>query len=146
MADTKHHTPSQMPVEADGVSYSGIVGFIVILTAVTIACQVLIYVLLGAFQHQAETSAESRSPLATEVQHQGKDGRTNLSMQDVRGGGGPQPVLLTSEPGVLEGFRTHEDEMLRTYGWVDKNAGVVRIPIDKAKDLAIERGFPVRSK
>ena len=34
--------------------------------------------------------------------------------------------------------------MLTTYGWVDKNAGTVRIPIDRAKELLLERGLPVR--
>ena len=33
---------------------------------------------------------------------------------------------------------------LNTYGWVDKNAGVVRIPIGEAMKLTIERGLPAR--
>jgi len=44
----------------------------------------------------------------------------------------------------LKAFREHEHEILTTYGWADKSAGVVRIPIDRAKDLLIERGLPVR--
>jgi len=34
--------------------------------------------------------------------------------------------------------------MLSTYGWVDNNGGVVRIPIARAKSLRLERGLPVR--
>ena len=34
--------------------------------------------------------------------------------------------------------------MLDSYGWVDKNAGVVRIPIDEAMKLTLERGLPAR--
>ena len=44
----------------------------------------------------------------------------------------------------LKAFREHEHEVLTTYGWADKSAGVVRIPIDRAKDLLLERGLPVR--
>ena len=41
-------------------------------------------------------------------------------------------------------LRAHEDELLDTYGWVDKNAGVVRIPIDEAMKLTLQRGLPAR--
>ena len=33
---------------------------------------------------------------------------------------------------------------LSTYGWIDQGAGTVRMPIDRAKDLALERGLPAR--
>ena len=31
--------------------------------------------------------------------------------------------------------------MLDSYGWVDKDAGVVRIPIEEAMKLTVERGL-----
>jgi hypothetical protein len=33
--------------------------------------------------------------------------------------------------------------MLNTYGWVDKNAGKVRLPIDRAMDELAQKGLPV---
>ena len=42
-------------------------------------------------------------------------------------------------------FRKHEDEVLQKYGWVDKEAGVVRMPIADAMKLAVERGLPARA-
>ncbi len=33
---------------------------------------------------------------------------------------------------------------LNSYGWVDKANGVVHIPIERAMQIAVERGFPVR--
>lgn len=42
----------------------------------------------------------------------------------------------------LQSLRRSEDETLSTYGWVDRNAGIVRIPIDRAMDLAATRGVP----
>ena len=52
------------------------------------------------------------------------------------------PKLLTNEPLWLAQFRTQQREALTTYGWVDKDAGVVRLPIERAKQLIVERGLP----
>ena len=32
-----------------------------------------------------------------------------------------------------------------TYGWVDQQKGVVRIPIAQAMDLVVKKGLPVRA-
>jgi hypothetical protein len=44
----------------------------------------------------------------------------------------------------LRDFRRREDEVLSTYGWADKNAGAVRIPIGEAMKLTVQRGLPAR--
>ena len=44
----------------------------------------------------------------------------------------------------LRDLRTAEDEQLKSYGWVDRNGGVVRIPIDEAMKLTLQRGLPAR--
>ena len=35
-------------------------------------------------------------------------------------------------------------EKLDTYGWVDHDNGIVRIPIDRAIDATVQRGLPAR--
>ncbi len=35
--------------------------------------------------------------------------------------------------------------MLKSYGWIDRDKGVVRIPIDRAIEILAERGLPVRA-
>ncbi|HXB57198.1 MAG TPA: hypothetical protein VN461_20710 [Vicinamibacteria bacterium] len=42
----------------------------------------------------------------------------------------------------LARFRAEEDVVLGTYGWVDKEKGIVRIPIERAMRLLSERGLP----
>jgi hypothetical protein len=42
----------------------------------------------------------------------------------------------------LARFRAEEDLALGTYGWVDKDKGIVRIPIERAMRLLAERGLP----
>jgi hypothetical protein len=38
--------------------------------------------------------------------------------------------------------RAREQAQLTSYGWVDRSAGVARIPIDRAMELLAERGLP----
>ncbi|HEY7292411.1 MAG TPA: hypothetical protein VH583_21410 [Vicinamibacterales bacterium] len=56
----------------------------------------------------------------------------------------PEPRLQTNPREDLQELRDAEQQTLTTYGWVDRNAGVVRIPIDEAMKLAIQRGLPAR--
>jgi hypothetical protein len=42
-------------------------------------------------------------------------------------------------------FRQHEEAVLQKYGWVNKETGIVRMPIAEAMKLAVERGLPARA-
>ena len=42
----------------------------------------------------------------------------------------------------LNEMRNAEERALHTYGWVDQRNGVVRIPIEEAKKLVVQRGLP----
>ena len=57
----------------------------------------------------------------------------------------PSPRLQTNAPADLAHYRAEQEKILQSYGWVDPPAGVVRIPIDRAMDLVLQRGFSVRS-
>ena len=56
----------------------------------------------------------------------------------------PEPRLLTDEPANLRTYREAQDAAVSSYGWVDKPAGIVRIPVERAKELILERGLPTR--
>jgi hypothetical protein len=57
----------------------------------------------------------------------------------------PPAPRLDSEPGEdLRRYRAQQEQLQRSYGWVDRSAGVVRIPIDRAIDLLAQRGLPAR--
>ena len=58
----------------------------------------------------------------------------------------PEPRLQTNPRQDLADFRAKEDELLTSYSWVDRNAGVVRIPIDQAMQLTLQRGLPARQE
>ena len=55
----------------------------------------------------------------------------------------PAPRLLLREPLVLAKFRAEEALVLSTYGVVDRDKGIYRIPIEEAMRLTVERGLPV---
>ncbi len=125
MADTKHAhaaaTASLGPTEGDGISYKGLVWFGAILAGTTLVCQVLMWGMFVLLEKQATRDDVARAPLAAPA-----------------GTLPPPPNLLTDEPANLANFRHQEDDVLSTYGWVDKNGGVVRIPIARAKALLLE--------
>jgi hypothetical protein len=54
----------------------------------------------------------------------------------------PLPRLQTAPIEDLHKLRKVEDTLLGTYGWIDRDAGVARLPIDRAMDLLAERGLP----
>lgn len=56
----------------------------------------------------------------------------------------PAPRLQSDPARELAEMRAQEDAILHSYGWVDRPAGVVRIPIEKAIQLTLDRGLPVR--
>jgi hypothetical protein len=52
----------------------------------------------------------------------------------------PSPRLQTEPRHDLEKMRAAEDETLHGYGWVDRSAGRVRIPIERAMELIAKTG------
>jgi hypothetical protein len=56
----------------------------------------------------------------------------------------PHPQLQTSPPRDLGNYLEDKSRELTTYGWLDRKNGTVRIPIDQAIDLLVQRGEPVR--
>ena len=54
----------------------------------------------------------------------------------------PEPRLETDALSPRRRMLVQERAVLTTYGWVDRGAGVVRVPIERAMDLLVERGLP----
>jgi hypothetical protein len=51
----------------------------------------------------------------------------------------PEPRLQELPPRDLQVVQREADQELKSYGWVDEDKGVVRIPIDEAMRLLVER-------
>jgi hypothetical protein len=138
MADTKH-VHDAPPVEGDGVSYSGIVWFVVILTATTVFCQLLVWGAFELMEWRVDRIEPERAPLAAARNMPGIEAGGVVTGQP----DSPRPTLLVNEPLALRNFRNAEAGNA-PYGWVDQSAGRGRVPIDRAKALLLERGLPTR--
>ena len=57
----------------------------------------------------------------------------------------PQPRLQVTPEADIHNYWETEQQILNSYGWVDQHNGVVRIPIDRAMRLTLERGLPARA-
>lgn len=55
-----------------------------------------------------------------------------------------QPRIQADPAGEYDLLRQREEQLLTTYGWVDRPAGVVRIPVAQAMKLVLAQGLPVR--
>src|SRR5438128_1977992 len=56
----------------------------------------------------------------------------------------PEPRLQKAPVMDLKEFRAAEDAILNSYGWVDPEKGVVRIPVERAMELVAKEGLPSR--
>ena len=55
----------------------------------------------------------------------------------------PEPRLQVAPAQDLQQMRAAEEAVLSSYAWADEAAGFVRMPIDRAIELLLERGLPV---
>jgi hypothetical protein len=58
----------------------------------------------------------------------------------------PEPRLEEVPALDLKEMRDAEQKVLTSYSWLDESAGIVRLPIDRAMDLVVERGLPARAQ
>jgi hypothetical protein len=118
-----HHEESDVNIRA-------IFGFGGALFVVAVVIHLAIYVLFGFFDEREARGAPAEYPLAAAQENRVP----------------PEPRLQTTPREDLSGLLAKEEAILRSYGWVDRNAGVVQIPIDVAIKLTLERGLPARTE
>ncbi len=94
--------------------------------ALVLVCGLVLLVLAGLFQYFLSQEGAKAPPTA---------GTSQLP---------PEPRLQTTPVLDLQAIRGAEDQVLNSYGWVDRQNGVVRIPIGRAIDLLAQRGLPSR--
>ena len=58
----------------------------------------------------------------------------------------PEPRLQVAPPADLKKLRAIEDARLRQYQWIDRQAGIAAIPIERAMEILAGRGGKTESK
>ena len=118
-----HHEESDVNIRA-------IFAFGIGLTVAAIFISFIVWVLFQYFEARESRKVTPQFPLAAQQENRLP----------------PEPRLQTNPRADLADLRAQEEKVLETYGWVDKNASVVRIPIDEAMKLTVQRGLPARQE
>jgi hypothetical protein len=136
----KHENPNgHGDFERQDLQPSGILYFLLSLAVATVICMFGLKGLYAYLDHRERSTQEPVNPL---VKHVPED--TRHIPPGYPQTAFPNPRLETDERGQLNGILTEEEDRLYTYGWVDEKAGTIHIPIDRAMDLLVQRGLPVR--
>lgn len=115
--------------EASDVNVRAILGFGAGLLVAAVLIHFMVWLLFLYFSGREATRDAAGYPLAA-----GQAARVP-----------PEPRLQTTPREDLRALRAREEEILNSYGWVDKTTGVVRIPIEEAMKLTLQRGLPARA-
>ncbi len=57
----------------------------------------------------------------------------------------PLPRLEQQPAETIEPYMRKEHRLLDTYGWVNRQAGIVRVPIQQAMSMLLQQGLPMRN-
>ncbi|MEO5742646.1 MAG: hypothetical protein ABIS29_18825 [Vicinamibacterales bacterium] len=114
--------------EESDVNVSIIIRYGIGLLVVGMVMLVFLWWLLGMYERQHERAQTQVYPLAA-----GQQDRLP-----------PFPRFQQNPQQELQELRAKQRALLEGYGWVNKDAGIARIPIEDAMKMVVERGLPVR--
>lgn len=134
---TGHEQPANPEVtfESRDLSSRAVLGFFI---ALALAGLLVHFVLWGIYKSMAGTKLQAPPSTIT------------TSNQEMRRAGGdpqvmfPSPRLQPDPVADMNKFRTHEEQVLNSYGWVDQTKGTVHIPIDQAMAEVAKTGLPTQ--
>lgn len=110
------------------VNVRGVLVFAAVLLVSAIIIQLLLLAMFNYMERSAERVDPQPHPLASQERALP-----------------PEPRLQPDPVADMTSLRRTEDYRLNNYGWVDRDAGVAHIPIERAIDLVVQRGLPVRA-
>jgi hypothetical protein len=90
---------------------------------------VSVLLLIGLFRYFKGQEASHQTPAEPAAETRGLPAEPHLQETPVRD---------------LKQMRAAEDQILGSYGWVDRQKGIVRLPIGRAMELLAQRNLPYR--
>ncbi|MFN0086511.1 MAG: hypothetical protein ACKVX9_14075 [Blastocatellia bacterium] len=141
MSEHNDHNPQP---ESSRITAQPILMFLIILGVSTALVFVIVKGLMWGFNKMDEmnpptpatTVATDERKLPPEPRLQGAPTGGSTATSDV-----VSPLPLDE----MKIYREQVEQKAASYGWVNKEAGVARIPIDRAKELIVEKGLPMGS-
>jgi hypothetical protein len=135
-------TPNAPMVHQDSYEHEDLTptGPFYFMAGLAVICIILYVIVFGMYRFlddYTKTHQPALSPMAT-----AETDTRMVTHSDIRTF--PEPRLEENERTELRSYEDEEQQRLATYDWVDKDKGIVRIPIDRAMELTVQRGLPVR--
>ena len=125
--------------ETSDVDVRGILWFVVIFLAFAVVTHLVLYFLYGFFVHKARGDIQPPRTAIKVPARLPETPRLQPFPQKTQKGSDIPPYVST--PVIdMEEMRATEQDALKNPGWVDKDHGIVRIPIDRAKQMIVQRG------
>ena len=128
MSESPYADNVEVVHEESDVNVAAILRYGLGLFAVAVVAHIFLWWLLGAYERQNERAQTQVFPMAA-----GQQDRLP-----------PSPRFQENPQLELQQLREKQKALLDGYGWVNKEAGVARIPIEEAMKLVVERGLPTR--
>src|SRR3954469_11393013 len=140
-ADQPQHEESDVNIKA-------IVGFGIFLVISAIVIHVALYGLYLFFDKMADKQNPAPNPMM-KVEAPGGDtmsaesqAETSKRLNRTFGGNALNPMLQVDDTRDMDAMRKAQDTQMHEYQWTNKATGSVRVPIDRAMELIVERGLP----
>jgi hypothetical protein len=127
--DQYRETPPGAGYEHTDAAPSIVVKFVAWLAVSAVVIHLGLWLLFNLFVEQRVERTDPRYPLAATVNRTPEQEIERI----------PEPRLQRFPRQDVMTFRTGEENTLQHYGWMDKDAGTVRIPIHDAMRLVLER-------
>jgi hypothetical protein len=146
------NSPGNGGYERSDIGTRGVLYFLAGLAVAGLLAYFVVAALYSYLEKRSEAQQAPVSPLVTnapaDTRHIPAEYKTDSESTDYEkylDKNFPAPQLETNERIELTKVRLREENTLSTYDYIDRQAGHVRIPIDRAMDLIAQRGLPVRS-
>ena len=123
--------------EHEDFSTGAIVGSLV---GLAVMCIVSFFIVVGMYRYLESTqmdhvAANPMVPMKPDTRHMTPDPKMNDPMDVMEVQAFPKPRLQRDDVREMRDQLYGEEARLQSYGWVDKEAGIVRIPLDKEPEL-----------
>ena len=148
----EHHYPA--PIPSDGYEKldahpATVVKFLAWLVIGTVLVLIGMWALLQAYKKMPLPHSDSeRHPLA-----EARQVPTAPQLEAMKGPHKDMDGVMLSEDGgpyfntkMFGDWKRQWDADMSTYGWIDRSAHIVRVPIQRAMEMKLSKGFPTASK
>ena len=127
--------------EATDAKLRPLVTFGIGLALLSAAMILLMRLLFDSYAERERAQDEPRHPLAASIEVPPEPRLEPMPGYELPplGADGERPFATRG----LADHREREQATLQSYGWVDRSAGIVRVPISRAIELTVTEGLPI---